>query len=48
MLFAEYPFKGIFYLIAGQDMKAEFEKKCNPTFEVANVLSKKDKLKDMN
>lgn len=32
----------------GHDMKTEFERKCNPTFEIANVISKKDKLNDMN
>ena len=41
MLFAEYPFRG-------HDMKLEMEKRCNPTFELKAVISKKEKIKDMN
>ena len=48
MLYAEYPFKGNLILNLGHDMRADIQKKCSPFFNVTTVVSKKDKLKDLN
>lgn len=41
MLFAEYPFKGIIKIYLGHDMKADIYRRCNPTFNLQSVVSKK-------
>lgn len=41
-------FQGYCFYYSGHDMKADINRRCNPSFNVNSVVSKKEKLKEIN